>query len=137
MAYVAERLVRPEHLNGAGTIFGGTLLSWIDEVAAILAIKKMKSQRIATVAMSEIQFRRPVRAGSLVRIHVRVVAVGRTSITLCVTADTHGSRKPVITVEKIVFVSLDEAGRPHPHGLPVKEYVARQTPRLATQKPSD
>ena len=126
MAYIVERLVRPEHLNGANTIFGGTLLAWIDEAAAIAVMKKLKSQSIATVAMSEIQFKRPVRAGSLVRIHVKVVAVGRTSITLRASADTHGSRKPVIIVERIVFVALDENGKSCSHGLPELKYTEKK-----------
>lgn len=122
MTYVVERLVRPEHLNGAGTIFGGILLAWIDEAAAIAVMKKLKSAHIATVAMSEVHFKRPVRAGSLVRIHMSVIAIGRTSITLRACADTHGSRQPVIIVERIVFVSLDSEGRPLPHRLaPLEE----------------
>jgi uncharacterized protein (TIGR00369 family) len=117
MAYVVERLVRPEHLNGAGTIFGGILLAWIDEAAAIAVMKKLRSPNIATVAMSEVHFMRPIRSGSLVRIHLTVVAIGCTSITLRACADTHGCRQPVIIVERIVFVALDSEGRPHPHGL--------------------
>ena len=126
MVYVVERLVRPEHLNGANTIFGGILLAWIDEAAAIAVMKKLKSPSIATVAMSEIQFKRPVRAGALVRIHTRVVAVGKTSITLRACADTHGSRKPVIIVERIVFVALDAHGKSRPHGLPLMEYAKKK-----------
>lgn len=118
MAYIMDRMVRPEHLNGAGTIFGGVLLAWIDEAAAIAVMKKLKSVHIATVAMSEVHFKRPVHAGSLVRIHMSVVAIGRTSITLRACADTLDSRRPVIVVERIVFVSLDKGGRPLPHGLP-------------------
>lgn len=134
MAYVVERMVRPEHLNGAGTIFGGTLLAWIDEAATIVVIKKLKSPRTATVAMSEVSFVRPVRAGSLVRMHVSIAAVGRTSITLRVVANTLDSRKPVIVVEKIVFVALDEHGKPRPHGLPVREYVARDASEKCAPK---
>lgn len=115
--YVVEHLVRPEHLNGAGTIFGGTLLAWIDEAAAMAAMKKLRATQIATVAMDKIQFQRPVRAGSLVRIHLSVVAIGCTSITVHAHVDTYGCRAPVITIERIVFVLLDSNGRARPHGL--------------------
>lgn len=125
MVYVVERLVRPEHLNGAGTIFGGILLAWIDEAAAIVVMKKLRSEHIATVAMSEVHFMRPIRSGSLVRIHLTVVAIGRTSITLRAVADTHGCRKSVIVVERIVFVALDGEGRPQPHGLSPFEQVKK------------
>lgn len=132
MAYTVERLVRPEHLNGAGTIFGGILLAWIDEAAAIAVMKRIKSPRVATVAMSEIQFKRPVRSGSLVRIHTSVVGIGRTSITLRVCANTYGSQSPVIIVERIVFVSLDDAGRPFPHGLPAWKHAKRKKVNKST-----
>ncbi|OGZ06001.1 MAG: hypothetical protein A2942_04720 [Candidatus Lloydbacteria bacterium RIFCSPLOWO2_01_FULL_50_20] len=118
MSYVVERLVRPEHLNGANTIFGGILLAWVDEAAAIAAMKKLWSPHIVTVAMSDVQFKRPVRSGSLVRIHVKVAGVGNTSVTFRVCVDSFGSRDPVMIIERIVFVLLDKNGKPTPHGLP-------------------
>ena len=117
MTGIVKHLVRPEHLNGGNTLFGGTLLAWIDEATAIHAIEKIGSTNVATVAMSNIIFERPVRAGNLVRIATTLTAVGLTSITFRVKVTVRGSRKAVITVERVVYVALDAAGKPHPHGL--------------------
>ena len=112
-----KHLVRPEHLNGANTLFGGTLLAWIDEAAAISAIEMVGGDRVATVAMSNIVFERPVHAGDLIRITIWPIEVGSTSISFRARVTVRGSRKAVITVERIVFVTLDKDGRPKPHGV--------------------
>ncbi|MDO8521265.1 MAG: acyl-CoA thioesterase [bacterium] len=117
MSLIVKHLVRPEHLNGANALFGGTLLAWVDEATAIAAIEKVGSVNVATVAMSNVVFERPVHRGDLVRIAVKLIAVGNTSLTFRVKVTKRGSRKPVINVEKIVYVSLDEDGRPRPHGV--------------------
>lgn len=117
VAEVIKHLVRPEHLNGANALFGGTLLAWIDEATAIAAIEKVGSINVATVAMSNIVFEQPVRRGDLVRIAVTLVAVGNTSLAFRVKVTKRGSRKPVITVERVVYVALDKEGRPRAHGV--------------------
>ncbi len=117
MVQVVKHLVRPEHLNGTNRLFGGTLLAWIDEATAIAAIELVGSTNVATVAISDIVFKRPVQRGELIRIAVCLTEVGRTSLTFRVKVTTHGSRKPVITVERVVYVALDEEGRPRAHGV--------------------
>ncbi|OGZ10872.1 MAG: hypothetical protein A3D65_00160 [Candidatus Lloydbacteria bacterium RIFCSPHIGHO2_02_FULL_50_13] len=129
MPLVIKHLVRPEHLNGANRLFGGTLLSWIDEATAIAAIERVKSENVVTVAMSNITFERPVQRGDLVRIAVSLTSVGNTSLTFRVCVTARGSRKPVITVDSVVYVALGENGLPRPHGL--KKVAPRTIKRCA------
>src|SRR5882762_2310731 len=97
MNFHTRKWVKPEDLNPNGTLFGGSLLRWIDEEAAIYAICQLDNQRVVTKFMSEINF-------------------GSTSITLRCEVRNKITRKSILTVEKMVFVNLNENGKPAPHG---------------------
>jgi acyl-CoA hydrolase len=64
-------LVRPEHLNHYGFLFGGVLLKWVDEFAWLVASKQYRGCRLVTVAMDAIRFRKPVFNGSILRFHIQ------------------------------------------------------------------
>lgn len=120
MISVTERLVRPEHMNAAGALFGGVILAWIDEAAAIAARKLFHTPNFATVAiMGGIHFRRPIFLGDLVSLKSTLVRVGRTSIAFQVDITVFDAQDPtpVCAVQEIVFVRKDAQGKPHPHGL--------------------
>ena len=76
-------LVRPEHLNHHGFLFGGRLLEWLDEQAYIAAIAHLKPGSIlVTVSIDRVQFKHQVRNGSALKFSTRLVHVGRTSMTM-------------------------------------------------------
>ena|SRR3989338_2807192 len=120
MLFITERLVRPEHMNAAGALFGGVILAWIDEAAAIAARKLFHTPSFATVAITGgIHFRRPIFLGDLVSLKSTLVRVGRTSIAFQVDIDVFDSKDPtpVCVVQEIIFVRKDTQGTPYPHGL--------------------
>ncbi|HYF47793.1 MAG TPA: acyl-CoA thioesterase [Planctomycetota bacterium] len=76
-------LVRPEHLNHHGFLFGGRLLEWLDEQAYISAISHLKPEaNLVTVAIDRVEFRFSVVQGSLLRFRSLPVHVGKTSLTV-------------------------------------------------------
>lgn len=120
MSNNTERLVRPEHMNASGALFGGVMLAWVDEAAAIAARKLFHCPSFATVAINGgIKFQRPVHLGDLVLLRSTLVRVGRTSIAFCVEVEVFDSsdKTPVCVVDEIVFVRKDALGIPYPHGL--------------------
>ena len=116
MRFHSRKWVKPEDLNANGTIFGGALLAWIDEECAIYAILQLGNERCVTKFMSEINFVSSAWQGDLIELGVQVVAFGRTSLTLRCQVRNMVTRQVIIEIDKIVFVSLDEAGRPIAHG---------------------
>ncbi len=114
--FTTRKWVRPEDLNANGTLFGGSLLRWIDEEAAIFAVLQLGNDRIVTKFMSEIDFESSAKQGDLIEMEVRAAHFGRTSLTLRVEVRNMISRRLILTMEKIVFVNLDAHGRPAPHG---------------------
>lgn len=110
-------VMMPKDTNAHGTIFGGVILSYIDQAAAVEA-KRHGAQFIVTIAMREVVFHQPVYVGDLVSFYTRLIRIGRTSITVAVEVFSQqgeglGSRVRVTEAE-VTFVNLDKNRRPAP-----------------------
>ncbi len=116
MNFHTRKWVKPEDLNPNGTLFGGSLLMWIDEEAAIYAICQLDNPHVVTKFMSEINFVSSARQGDIIELGVRATGFGRTSITLCCEVRNKVTRKSLLTIDKIVFVNVNQDGNPEPHG---------------------
>jgi acyl-CoA hydrolase len=118
MQFLTRRLVRHENLNPAGKLFGGHLLSWIDEEAAINAFLLIKSGTAVTKFLTEVNFLHSAGLGDIVEIGFDLIAVGTTSITYKCVARNSRTNDLILEIPKIVFVSVDNEGHPKPHNLP-------------------
>ena len=116
MNFHTRKWVKPEDLNPNGTLFGGSLLRWIDEEAAIYAICQLGNQRVVTKFISDINFVSSARQGDIIELGMTATHFGRSSLTLRCVVRNKITRKSILTVEKMVFVNLDESGVPAPHG---------------------
>ena len=123
MNYHTRKWIKPEDLNANHTLFGGKLLQWIDEEAALYSIIQLENPKTVTKYISEINFVNSARQGDIIEIGIEVVNFGRTSITLSCEVRNKMTHQTIITIDKIVFVSLDENGNPQPHGKTEVEYV--------------
>jgi acyl-CoA hydrolase len=116
MNFYTRKWINPGDLNPNKSLFGGSLLQWIDEEAAIYAIIQLGSQRVVTKYMSEINFENPGREGDIIELGIKATHFGRTSITLTCEVRNKITKLVILTIDKIVFVLLDEDGNPKPHG---------------------
>lgn len=116
MKYYSRRIVKPEDLNPANNLFGGTLLAWIDEEAAIFAACQLGTSRLVTRHMSEINFVRPARSGDVIEFGLETHAISRTSITIRCEVRNKFTREVIIGIDRIVFVHINESGRSAAHG---------------------
>jgi acyl-CoA hydrolase len=116
MNFYTRKMVKPEDLNSNNTLFGGSLLRWIDEESAIYAIIQLGTNRCVTKFMSEINFVSSARQGDIVEIGIKATSFGRTSLTLLCEVRNKITHKTILTIDKIVYVSVDEDGSPVPHG---------------------
>lgn len=116
MNFHTRKWVKPEDLNPNGTLFGGALLRWVDEEAAIYAILQMGNHRAVTKMMSEINFAASAVQGDLIEMGLKATNFGRTSLTMRAVVRNMITRKVILSIDKIVFVSLGEDGKPQPHG---------------------
>jgi acyl-CoA hydrolase len=107
-------LVRPEHLNHHGSLFGGVMLKWIDEIAWMAATRDYPGCRLVTLAMNNILFKKPVRNGSILRFVAERLSQGRTSVRygVVVHADRPGAkREDKVFSTEVTFVRIDGRGR--------------------------
>ena len=123
MNFHTRKWVKPEDLNPNGTLFGGRLLEWIDEEAALYTIVQLENKHIVTKFMSEINFINAPVQGDIVEIGIEVVKFGRTSITLKVEVRNKMTREEILSIDEMVFVNLGVDGQPAPHGKSKVEFV--------------
>ena len=136
MRFFTRKLIRPEDLNANNTLFGGSLLRWIDEEAGIYAMSKLRSKRVVTKYMSEINFVASAKQGDVIEIGLQFKEVGRTSITFGCEVRQMFSQDTIITIDKIVFVLVDENGRPKPHLISREEILKNAESRFLSMSPS-
>ena len=123
MRFHTRKWVKPEDLNPNRTLFGGRLLAWIDEEAALYTIIQLENSHVVTKFMSTIEFVSSARQNDIVEIGIEPVKWGRTSLTLKCEVRNKMTRKPIIKIDQIVMVNVDENGKPKPHGKTEIEYV--------------
>lgn len=124
MRFHTRKWIRPEDLNANGTLFGGRLLQWIDEEAALYAIIQLENHHVVTKFISEIDFINPARKGDIIEIGMEVFSFGKSSLTLTCEVRNKMTHKTIITIDKIIMVNMDEEGNPKPHGKTKIEYVS-------------
>lgn len=116
LTFRTRKLVKPEDLNGRNTLFGGRLLSWIDEECYIYCACQMQSHDIVTKYISEMNFESPAYQGDVIEIGVDTIDVGRTSLTVKAAVRDKDTKRQIVSIDRIVFVAVNREGRAIPHG---------------------
>ncbi|WP_223608105.1 acyl-CoA thioesterase [Chryseobacterium sp. OSA05B] len=123
MNYHTRKWVKPEDLNPNHSLFGGRLLQWIDEEAALYAIIQLENTKVVTKFISEINFVSSAKQGDIIEIGIEATNFGSSSVTLKCDVRNKMTHQTIITVDKIVMVNLDSEGNPAPHGKTQIEFV--------------
>ena len=130
MELVSSHFVKTKNIGFHGNLFGGIMLSWLDEAGAIYACQAADSPRMVTKCISEVSFEKPVRPGQIIKVYGEVISVGNTSITIKLEARRHsvynGSQKIVCKVD-MVFVRIDGDGEPVPLSEKVKRKYSKKS----------
>jgi len=109
-------LMMPRDTNHHGTIFGGVILSYIDQAGAVGAIRN-GCRQVVTVAMDQVIFHQPVQVGDLVSFYADIIKVGRTSLKVLVTVEaTRRTDGEVVAVTEaeVTYVNVDTSSKPIP-----------------------
>ena len=117
MRFLSRRLILPNDLNYANSLFGGRALEWIDEEAAIFAICQLETNCLVTKHIGEINFESPAMQGDVVEFGLVTKQVGKSSITVTCLVRNKATKKTICLADDIVFVKVDPETRlPMPHG---------------------
>lgn len=117
----------PRDTNPQGTIFGGIILSYIDQAGAVDA-RRYAQGRVVTVAMREVEFHKPVFVGDLVSFYATTTHIGRTSLTVKVIVEAErqsGDGSSVkVTEAEVIYVQIDADGAP----LEIEQRAPKEAP---------
>lgn len=117
-----------------GNLFGGLMLSWIDEAAVAMANRICKTPNMVTRKMTEILFEKPVKVGYTINIYGEAVSMGTTSIALSIQArryNVYTEEEVVVCTTQVVFVRIDEDGNKIPIAGEVRRRFEEQKNREA------
>lgn len=104
------KAVFPGETNHYDTLFGGTALQWMDEVAFIAATRFTRD-KVVTVSSDKVNFKTPIPAGSIVELDAQIIKVGRTSLVVNVDVykeDMYSENRELALHGSFVFVSIDK-----------------------------
>lgn len=122
MELISQRLCMEKDLGVHGNLFGGIMLSWLDEAAATMAYEVCRSPSMVTLKIEEVLFGKPVKIGFHLKIYGEVFRMGTTSITLNIEARKHNvynGEETVVCSTNFTFVKIDEQG----DAIPISESI--------------
>ncbi len=115
MKYYTRKLIKPGDLNANNTLFGGALLKWIDEEAGIYAMTKLNTEKVVTKYISEINFVDSAHQGDIIEIGLAFLSIGVTSISFQCEVRNVITKRIILKIDKLVFVSVDKTNKSTPH----------------------
>ena len=117
MELISTRKCMTRDVGFNGNLFGGLMLSWLDEAAVAYACQVAETPRMVTVSIEKVQFRKPVRPGQIIKIYGEVKRLNNSSLDIEVEArrvsSYNGSQK-VICTTSMRYVRIDGDGEPVP-----------------------
>ena len=130
MELISAYICKASDIGVHGNMFGGNMMSLIDECSAAYASQICDTPRVVTIKIDELVFKKPVKVGSILKCYGEVKEFGNTSITLYIEMRKHNvytGKQEVVTHTNIKFVRIDDEGNP----LPISERVkTRYTERV-------
>ncbi|MFK8037591.1 MAG: acyl-CoA thioesterase [Crocinitomicaceae bacterium] len=114
MTQLSTKMCMTRDIGVHGNLFGGSLISWLDEVAATWSCDLCRNPNMVTVKIDEMIFERPVKVGNQVSIYGKVKAVGKSSITLYMEARTknfYSGEEELVCSTIFIFVRIGDTGK--------------------------
>lgn len=115
MNLITKKIVMTKDIGIHGNLFGGILMSWIDEAAGSFVTEYCQTPNMVTLRVGELLFKKPLKAGNHIRLYGEVTHVGDTSITVTIEArkySVYNAEETIACTTTATFVRIDEDGRP-------------------------
>ena len=115
MELITTFLTKASDIGIHGNLFGGSMMSLIDESAAAYAMQLCDTPRMVTVKIDELVFKKPVKVGNLLKVYGKVIQFGTTSVSIYIEVRKHNvytGNQDTVTHTNIKFVRIDDEGNP-------------------------
>ena len=123
MELITSTICKTRDIGVHGNMFGGVLLSLLDESGAVFCAKVADTGKIVTIKIEEVVFKEPVKAGEILMIYGELLEIGNTSMTIKLEVRIHdpeNGNQFIACTTRMVFVKIDSRGRPSPISKKVK-----------------
>lgn len=117
MKLINKKLCMGKDIGIHGNVFGGFLMSWIDEAAAAFATEYCGTPNMVTLKVGELLFKKPLKIGHNVHLYGDVAHLGNTSIKMNIEArkyNVYSGEETIVCTTSITFVRIDDDGQPTP-----------------------
>ncbi|MBE0639039.1 MAG: acyl-CoA thioesterase [Bacteroidales bacterium] len=124
MQLISTKICKTSDIGIHNNLFGGTMLSWMDEAAGTMAAEMACTPNMITLKMDEVLFKKPVKVSDHIRIYGELLHVGTSSLTLSIIAKKFCFKKQAeetVCSTKMHFVNIDENGRSHAIDASIRE----------------
>ena len=115
MEHITTFLVKASDIGLSNNMFGGVILSLIDESAVSYAMQICDTPRMVTVKIDELVFKKAVKVGNLLKVYGNVIEFGTTSVSIYIEVRKHNvynGKQETVTHTNIKFVRIDDEGNP-------------------------
>ena len=115
MEHITTFLVKASDIGLSNNMFGGVILSLIDESAVAYAMQVCDTPRMVTVKIDELVFKKAVKVGNLLKVYGNVIEFGTTSVSIYIDVRKHNvynGKQETVTHTNIKFVRIDDEGNP-------------------------
>ena len=122
MELISAHICKGQDIGVHGTLFGGVMLSWLDEAGGVFASNLCETPRMVTLKLSEVVFKKPVRAGHLIKIYGELDYMRRSSIAIRLKArrhSVHSGTQRTVCRTNITYVCVDSDGE----AIPISEHI--------------
>ncbi|MBN1338850.1 MAG: hypothetical protein JXA03_05965 [Bacteroidales bacterium] len=122
MELVSTKICKTSDIGVNNNLFGGALLSWMDEAGGSFACTRCCTPNMITLKIDEVLFKKPVKVKEHIKIYAKVLGVGKSSIKILVEArrvDFENKDEALVCSTQMLFVRINESGE----AIPIKESV--------------
>lgn len=138
MELITSSICKTQDIGVHGNMFGGRLLSLLDEAAAIFCSRIADTSRVVTVKIEEVVFKEPIKVGEIMLIYAELTEIGNTSLTVRLEVRIHDPENGshfVSCSTRMVFVKIDYRGKPSAISKKVKSQYADKVRKKTTATP--
>jgi len=124
MKLISTKICKTSDIGINNNLFGGTMLSWLDEAGGTMASEVCCTPNMITLKMDEVLFKKPVKVNEHIRIYGNVEKIGITSISLYLEArrfNFHTHEEETVVSTRVVLVHISGEGKPSPISEKIKK----------------
>ena len=122
MELISTKICKTSDIGVNDNLFGGSLISWMDEAGASMAAAKCCTPNMITLKVDEVLFKEPVKVKEHIKLYGKVLSVGKSSIKILVEARRvafEDKEEILVCSTQMVFVRIDD----HGHAMPIEENI--------------